>query len=225
MTRRIGLAGMLAGCVALGAAAIPARANAPIPPPPELFPPTDSVQLPPDRNVLWHDASIGVATGREVVQEKLPAGETPQAWTQIITIKTMPRDRDPQAVAAGTVNLLRDVCGHVNIVTTPHRQLVGEVRSLNLPLPEFDATDLLVTCKDPDMAKLHAHPGTERVTLRRYEVTWYKLMKGRYANYIVQRAWHGDDIDGSSPLGSAAVLAAWKSWMTGVTLVRSRSAQ
>jgi hypothetical protein len=92
-----------------------------------------------------------------------------------------------------------------------------------MSLPIDDETDELVTCQQPNITKLRQKLGTDKVTLRRYEVTWYKLIKGQRANYIVQRAWHGDAIDHTCLLGSDTVLDEWKSWITRVTLVRRES--
>jgi hypothetical protein len=181
----------------------------------------DSVRIPAAGGV-WHQISHATMP-TQIVDEYTPAHESGAAWTQIITVKTLPLARDPAPIVQGAVALMRDVCGKVNVVHVAHSQELGEVSSLDLPLPIFDAADTLVTCRQPDMAALHNRLGTNRVTLRKFEVTWYKAIRGQQANYIVQRAWHGDEIDATSVLGSDAVLGQWKTWISRVTLVRARA--
>jgi hypothetical protein len=182
----------------------------------------DDVRLPRGAGGLaWKQVS-DTTTGAERVQEFIPAAEAADGWSQIITVKVLPLARDPKAVVGGTVDLMRRVCGRISVINTAHSRQIGESDGIGVSLPVFDEIDTLVTCRDPDIAKLHIILGSDRVTLRRYEVTWYKMMKGRTANYIVQRAWHGDAIDGESLLGSPAVLDEWKAWMTRVTLTRHR---
>jgi hypothetical protein len=181
---------------------------------------TDQVQLPANAGGLaWHKISDGTTASGQI-QEYVPAGETAAAWSQIITVKTLPPGRDPKQIVDGTVNLMRDICGHINVTNTAHRQHTGEVAGLGMSLPIFDEADTLVTCREPNITRLRQKLGSENVTLRRYEVTWYKMIKGRQANYIVQRSWHGDAIDETCLLGSDAILDEWKSWITHVTLVR-----
>jgi hypothetical protein len=180
----------------------------------------DEVQLPPNAGGLaWHKISDGT-TAAGHVQEYVPVPETGALWSQIITVKTLPVDRDPKQIVDGTVTLMREICGRIKITNVAHSQRTGEVGGLGVSLPIYDETDELVTCKEPNITKLREKIGSDKVTLRRYEVTWYKLIKGSRANYIVQRAWHGDAIDGTCLLGSDAVLDEWKSWITHVTLVR-----
>jgi hypothetical protein len=181
----------------------------------------DTVRLPPEPSV-WHQISHTV-TDAEQVTESVPAGQTAAAWTQIITVKTLPPTRDPKPVVDGTVAIMRAICAHVTLVHAAHAQQLGESSALDTPLPIYDESETLITCRDPDLAKLRARVGANSIALRRYEVTWYKIMKSGKANYIVQRSWHGDAMDSSSPLGSDAVLANWKNWITRITLVRSRN--
>jgi hypothetical protein len=83
-------------------------------------------------------------------------------------------------------------------------------------LPVIEVDEVLVTCRDPDPAKI---PADHVISLQPVEVTWYKAMQCSGVSYLVQRSWHGSDIAGSV-LGSAAVLDAWKHWITAVTLRR-----
>jgi hypothetical protein len=181
----------------------------------------DVVRLPSDADgVSWLRVSNTITAG-ETVQEFVPAGQSAADWTQIITVKNLPLTRDPAAVVDGTVVLMRAVCSTLSVVHTAHRQAAGDVAGLGMPLPIYDEAETLVTCKEPNLPLLRQRLGTDQVTLRRYEVTWYKVMKGRAENFIVQRGWHGDVIDGSV-LGSREVLRGWKNWITRVSLVRYR---
>ncbi len=180
----------------------------------------DVVRLPDSAG--WRQISDTTTQG-ERVQEYVPAGQGAADWSELITVKVLPRTRDPKPVVQGTVTLMREICGNVSIVNTAQSQQLGEVANLGMMLPVFEAAETLVTCKNPDVTLLRQKLGTGRVTLRRYEVTWYKMMKAQRANYIVQRAWHGDEMDENSVLGSPGVLDAWKQWITHVTLLRQAS--
>jgi hypothetical protein len=183
----------------------------------------DTVRIPAAGGV-WHQISHTVLP-TQTVDEYTLVNESGTAWTQIITVKTFPLSRDPAPIVQGAVGLMRGVCAKVSVVNVAHSQELGEVARLDAPLPIFDAADTLVTCRHPDMAALHKRLGTDRVTLRTFEVTWYKAIRGQKANYIVQRAWHGDEIDETSVLGSDIVLDGWKAWISRVTLVRSKESE
>ncbi len=183
----------------------------------------DVVRLPLDpHGVTWHQVG-GAVTPDELITEWVPEGQTDLDWTQIITIKTMARTRDPAAIVQGAVRLMRGICGKLSVVQTPPRQQLGDVQALGLTLPAFKTTDILVTCEVPDMRPLHKRLGIRNEEVRRYEVTWYRSMQGEWQNFIVQRAWHGDEIDGASPLGAKETLEEWKRWLAGVTLIRQRA--
>ena len=211
----------LALCLAL---ALPAAARAntqffpPQPPPGQTF--IDEVALPDhESGFLWHRVRY-TAGATEQVSEYLPAGQNLSAWTQIITVKTLPLSRNPRQIVNNTVDLLRAVCTHIKVVATKPTQDLGQAAGLDLAAPAFESAATLVTCDEPDTAKLQARIGTNSLVLKRHEVTWYKLITGPQSNYIVQRAWHADTIDETSPLGSDMVLNAWKRWITHVTLKR-----
>jgi hypothetical protein len=180
----------------------------------------EQVQLPPNAGGLtWHligDATTG--TGR--IQEFVPRAESAAHWSQIIAVRTLPVDSDPKQIVDRTVKLMDEICGRINITRVARSQHTGEVAALGMSLPIYDETEELVTCQQPNLEKLRQKLGADNVTLRRYEVTWYRMMKGQRANYIVQRGWHGKVIDDTCLPGSDAVLDEWKSWITHVTLVR-----
>ncbi len=183
----------------------------------------DVVRLPPDAHGLaWHQVG-GAVTPDELITEWVPEGQTDLDWTQIITIKTMARTRDPAAIVQGSVGLMRAICGKLSVVRTPTEQQFGDVQSLGQKLPVFDVTDLLVTCEDPNLSALRKQSGTENVDLRRYEVTWYRILRGERQNFIVQRAWHGDTIAADSVLGSNEIMEEWKHWLNSITLRRERT--
>lgn len=186
---------------------------------PDFIEYADVVRLP--ESAGWHQISDTTVQG-ERVREYAPSGQTEADWTEIITVKDLPLTRDPKAIVQGSVTLMREICGNVSVVNTSRSQQLGEVASLGMMLPIFEEADTLVTCKEPNVKLLRQKLGTDQVTLRRYEVTWYKMMHGQRANYIVQRAWHGDEMDENSVLGSREVLDAWKQWITHVTLVRQQ---
>jgi len=211
-------------CLVALIAAPPARADKTSAATLTPVPYTDAVQLPPNAGgLVWHKISDGTTASGQI-QEYVPAGETAAMWSQIITVKTLPLGHDPKQIVEGTVNLLRDICGGINVTNTAHSQHTGEAAGLGMSLPIFDESETLVTCRQPDITRLRQKLSTDSVTPRRYEVTWYKMIKGRQASYIVQRGWHGDAIDETCLLGSDAVLDEWKSWITRVTLVRRENA-
>jgi hypothetical protein len=218
--------GPVGAMLLLAAVGVPASAHAdqPIVGAPTValapLPYSDMVRLPPNAGgIAWHKISDGTTAAGQV-QEYVPVHETGVLWSQIITVKTLARGRDPKQIVAGTVNLMREICGRINITNTAQHEHTGEAAGLGMSLPIYDESETLVTCQQPNITKLRQKLGTDNVTLRRYEVTWYKMIKGRQANYIVQRAWHADAIDETCLLGSDAVLGEWKSWITHVTLVR-----
>jgi hypothetical protein len=59
------------------------------------------------------------------VQEYVPVLETGALWSQIITVKTLPADRDPKQIVDGTVSLMREICGRIKITNVAHSQRTG----------------------------------------------------------------------------------------------------
>ena len=189
-----------------------------LPPPAPQY--QDDVMIPEHAsNLEWHRVSYNV-TPQEDVREFVPAGQSGADWHQIITVKILPLSRDPHMIVDNTIAFMRTICRQVKILATAPTQRTGEAASLDIPLPTYESSEQLTTCDSPDQAKLTARLGPTAVKLRRYEVTWYRIMLGTKANYIVQRAWHGDTMDETSPLGSDTVLADWKQWISHITLRR-----
>jgi hypothetical protein len=181
---------------------------------------SDSVHLPAlAGGLVWHQISDTTIPG-ERVEEYVPVGESAASWSQIITVKTFPLSRDPRSIMDGTINLMRDICGRMSVVNVRPSQETGATVGPDVPLPVYDVSNTLAICRHPDLAKLRARTGNDRVTLMPYEVTWYKLIRAQAGNFLVQRAWHGETVDSTNILGSAAVLAEWKSWAMNVSLVR-----
>jgi hypothetical protein len=178
----------------------------------------DTVALPARADGLrWHVVNSATAPGERVV-EMVPDGQSKAAWSQIVTVKTLD-GRDPLAVVNGTVDLLRKICRTLHVVRVAHHQSLGKTAGpdrKSIPLPVIEVDEVLLTCRDPDPAKL---PADQPVALRPVEVTWYKIMRCGGLGYIVQRGWHGSAF-GGTVLGSPAVLDAWKRWMTSVTILR-----
>src|ERR1700733_14905988 len=80
----------------------------------------DTVRIPAAGGV-WHQISH-TALPTQIVDEYTPVNENDAAWTQIITVKTLPLSRDPAPIVQGTVGLMRDVCAKVNVVNVAHSQ-------------------------------------------------------------------------------------------------------
>jgi hypothetical protein len=183
----------------------------------------DTVSLPKNAGgTLWQQLSDTTIPG-ERVEEYVPFGETAADWSQIITVKTLTISRNPRAIVDGTVSLMRDICDHLSVVNVASKQQVGKSSDTFMPLPVYDESDIFTVCSHPDLPKMQAKLANSKVTLKPYEVTWYKIMKGSNANFIVQRAWHGNAPGPFNVLGSPTVLAEWKSWVMHVTLLRQRA--
>ncbi|HTZ71714.1 MAG TPA: hypothetical protein VMB71_13745 [Acetobacteraceae bacterium] len=181
---------------------------------------TDQVSIPGfPGHTNWVQVEGGVSADT-LVTAWVPPGETDLDWTDMVTIKTMALSRDPEQVVGSAVGVMRQICGKLNIVKTPFSSKLGDAGMIGVAAPEFTVQDMLVTCSDPNMAALRKLADAGSVTLKRYEVTWYRIMKGQANNFIVLRAWHGDVMDEGSPLGSEKTLDAWKDWLTHVTLKR-----
>jgi hypothetical protein len=187
----------------------------------------DFVQLPQHAGGLEWQIADTLKSDTETVTELVPAGEHIADWTQMITIKAVSGARDPASIVSITLAIMRGICRKTDIVHLAPHQEIGALGGAaandpasSLPLPIIEVSETLVTCRDPNAAKLQTRANAARVALKPYEVTWYKVMRCNGRNYIVQRAWHGDAIGDTTVLGSRDVLEEWKNWLQTVTVAR-----
>lgn len=146
--------------------------------------------------------------------EFVPNGETVQKWTQMITvITTKPGHRvDPDRWIVGTIGVLQKNCGTVKSFEKRSVPQIDKLRQHQGLPAEYPTYSILAVCENPSQA-----PGPG-VTLHRYEVIWFKGIKGWLADYMVQRAWHADSITPDSILASKATQDEWRNWIDAVAI-------
>jgi hypothetical protein len=143
------------------------------------------------------------------LQEWLPPGQGARNWSDMVTvITTKPPDQiDPGQWIAATVQSLQEGCGSLQIFEKSTKTQVDDLRKqAGLP-SSYPTYSLALVCKDPPR-----QPGAD-VLLRKYEVIWFKGIKGWLHNYVIQRAWHGDRLSPDSFPVSAATRQAWQRWI------------
>jgi hypothetical protein len=163
--------------------------------------------------IMFH-LGYSTETAQNIHLEFVPAGETVQQWSQIITsITTKPGHRlAPDQWISNTIGMLQKTCGKLTLLekragteTDTFRQQQG------LPA-EYQTFSILAICENPTVAP------DPNVTLRHFEVIWFKGIKGWLNDYMIQRAWHGDVIPPNSILASRDVLNEWRDWIEAVTI-------
>ena len=165
-------------------------------------------------NSAWHlDKSYNQPTN--IMQEYVPEGQTGQDWSEMITLMTFKNhpEIDTGKMIANIVQKLRGTCANVSILAKDARQQSNDLRkSKGLP-SMYQTYSVLVRCDSPNP---NGHPG---VPTKKYEVVWFKGIQGWLTSYMVQRAWHGDDITPDSILGSDQTRQAWQQWIdsTGIS--------
>lgn len=146
--------------------------------------------------------------------EFVPNGESVQRWTQMITvITTKPGHRvAPDQWIASTVGFLQKTCGTVKLAEKRSVNQIDKLRQQQALPAEYPTYSIFAVCENPSQAPA---PG---VTLHRYEVIWFKGIKGWLNDYLVQRAWHADAITPESILASKATQDEWRNWIDAVAI-------
>jgi len=159
----------------------------------------------------WH-LEMAYNQPASTMQEFTPEGQTGQNWTEMITVtalKNNPRVNTGQMIV-GMIQRFRGVCGSVQVIEANEGQETDSLRaSAGLPAT-YKTYTALVRCDDP---KATPNPN---VLLKKHEVMLLKGMQGWLTAYLVQRAWHSDEIPADSVLSSDATREEWRQWLSGV---------
>lgn len=157
-----------------------------------------------------------VDRGGMLMQEFVPEGETVDNWSEMITIQTFKQrpDMNMQGLIARTLAGFRDVCANLQLLANNARDQTDELRAAAHLPATYHTYDTLVRC---DVAPAARPPGAH-VSLRKYEVVWFKGIQGWLSSYLVQRAWHGDTITPDSILGSDATRQRWQGWIDQIAI-------
>jgi hypothetical protein len=170
---------------------------------------TESVALPPNAGgQSWHVISSHPgAVGTN--QEWVPDGQSERLWREMITVRGYKPDTNVPQLVTKEVQLFANVCKSYSIVETHKgtgRAIPAHIDGRRYEYPNFD---LLARCDEP--ARMDTG-------LRRYEVIWFKGLKGEKAYFLVQRAWHGDETGPDTVLGSEKVHDEWHNWIDSIGL-------
>jgi len=161
----------------------------------------------------WHlDMSYDrpISTMQEYVQD----GETGQNWSEMITLVTL--KNHPEVSTAkyigGIVQSFRAICAKVEILDLVTKTETDSLRqSVGLPA-SYQTVSALMQCDDP---KPSSNPA---IHVKKHEVVWFKGIQGWLTAYIVQRAWHSDDIGPDSILGSEKTRSEWREALDQITI-------
>ncbi len=143
-----------------------------------------------------------------VMMEWVPEGQTGQNWTEMITSITFTSRPEPNtgAIIGGIVKNFRSICAKVDILDSASALATDRLRQSVGSPAQYQTYSVLMRCDDP---KPSPNPA---VTVKKHEVLWIKGMQGWLYSYIVERAWHGDDITPNSILASDDTRKEWKDW-------------
>lgn len=150
----------------------------------------------------------------DTMTEYVPTGQTGKNWSEMITTiigKNQP-EMNTGLLITNIVQSFQTTCGTVKILEAKADTKTDPVRDrLGLPA-SYQTFTALVRCDDPRAAP------NRTVTLKKHEVVWFKGIQGWLTTYIVQRAWHGDEIPPDSILASDSVRGDWRDWIDSVTI-------
>jgi len=151
-----------------------------------------------------------------LMQEFVPEGETVDNWSEMITIQTFKQrpDFDTRAFIARVVASFNGTCASLQVLANHAREQTDDLRAAAHLPAAYHTYDTLVRC---EVAPAARPPGVN-VSLRRYEVVWFKGIQGWLSAYLVQRAWHGDTITPDSILASDATRQRWQAWIDQVKI-------
>ena len=141
--------------------------------------------LPDGWKVAYH-----VRDARKEIQEYVPAGETVENWTYMVTTKIYDRmTRGPLEYNTFTMNRFASLC-------TKSRKIVGPLEQRH----GYPASLAFIECQTaPETLKKN------RFT-KKIEFRVQIAIKGKDALYVVESAWHSNDTSGPMPSGDPALL-------------------
>ncbi len=143
-----------------------------------------------------------------MMMEYVPEGQTGQNWSEMITTITFTSQPQPNTgnIIAGIVRNFRGICGKLDLLDQNTSTETDELRkSVGLPAT-YQTFSVLLRCDDP---KPSPNPA---VTVKKHEVLWLKGIQGWLYSYLVQRAWHSDDLAPDSILISDKTHKEWQDW-------------
>lgn len=149
-----------------------------------------------------------------IMMEFVPNGETGQAWTEMVTtvtLKNMPQ-ANTGAWIAGVAQRIQGRCPKFSVLAKDEGSEIDELRqSAGLPAT-YKTYSALIYCEDG------APSPNPNVHVMKHEVIWFKGIQGFMTAYLVQRAWHGDELPADGVIKSDATRQAWKSWLDTVRI-------
>jgi hypothetical protein len=141
-------------------------------------------------------------------------GETGQNWTEMVTAIALKNKDETDAgrwIAEG-VKRIQSHCGGFEILANDQGQQTDAIRVKDGLPATYQTYSVLVHCEGP---WANQDPGYQT---KKHEVVWFKSIQGFETTYLVQRAWHGDDIAPDSILASPATRQVWKAWIDQVAV-------
>jgi hypothetical protein len=160
---------------------------------------------PPDGWVLGYRAKRGDTT----IFEYVPAGETVQNWTEIVTVQVWQGARpswDPEKFVAHIAGTFQRACQTFRASPPSVRQIGG-----------YDNASVAVECRDPDRSQ-----APSQVMLKKIEFLVVRVIRGKDGFYVVQRAWHSDTEQPDSPMSLERKTKEWGAYMLRVEVCDTR---
>lgn len=143
---------------------------------------------------------------RQEVQEFVPAGETVEDWSEMVTTKIFDGlDRSAKAYNTYTMGRFAALCSDSKKVVGEPEHRSGYVASL-----------AFIECvTSPETRKRNRF-------VRKVEFLVQLAIKGRDALYVVESAWHTDDLEAPRPTDNADLLNRITSRLDGVVVCDDR---
>lgn len=149
-----------------------------------------------------------------IMMEFVPDGETGQQWTEMITtitLKNLPQ-ANTSAWIAGVAQRVQSRCPKFSILLKEEGSQIDDLRqSAGLPAV-YKTFSLLLYCEGG------APSPNPNVHVMKHEVIWFKGIQGFMTAYLVQRAWHADELPLDSVVTSETARLAWKKWFDTVKI-------
>ena len=148
--------------------------------------------------------ALETRVGKIRFTEYVPAGQSVEAWSEMITVQVVENSGDLSAtdVARRLRTQFIAECGQVRH-RGPERLNVGG----------YLAARLYLECTDPISER---RPGGARY--RKHEVAAYQVIQGKSDLYVIERAWHGDNrSEPGAPYGRADVWG-WDGFLHAVEI-------
>jgi len=142
------------------------------------------------------------------MMEWVPQGETGQNWSEMITSITFKNHPEANTanMIAGIVRNFRSICAKVDILDSSSKVETDELRKHEGLPASYQTVSVLLRCDDP---KPSPNPA---VTVKKHEVLWLKGIQGWLTAYLVQRAWHSNEVSPDSILASDKTRNEWREW-------------